>query len=408
MQNYYDFVNRGPAVLTHLPHLEDLLLNGRRGVRSAIDILTDLGHQLEGEGPSALTISTKWDGSPAIVFGPDPIDGRFFVSTKAVLSAARKMAKTHVEIDELFPEYIAPQLHRCLDELPALNTSYVMQGDFLFRNEDLTTLSMDGKANLLAFQPNTIRYTVPYDSRMSERLRAAAMGIVIHTVYTSEWTATPIDRALFATLAHTPRVFVADPTFRFLPAETVFTVEESFDFAAALETAMRISVTLDSDIYNTVSSEPFQSLVYKFINHTVREGINPTPRECVTEFFLFLERKGIKEAEARRSADGKLAQLNKYADLRAAVLGKQSLWEAWFSLFRAVQSAKNLVLNKLTRPSEFETWLKGPQGSYVRTGPEGFVVSAGDGTTVKLVDRAVFSRANLSRGQFEKGLIGKP
>ena len=68
---------------THLEHLEDDILNqGSQGGRNAITFLRELGKMLS-ERSSSITVTTKWDGAPAIVCGTDPSNGKFFVGTKS-------------------------------------------------------------------------------------------------------------------------------------------------------------------------------------------------------------------------------------------------------------------------------------------------------------------------------------
>ena len=56
----------------HLDHLEDLVFFGRREVTNAVNEV--MNHP---------KLSVKWDGAPAIVFGTDPRNGKFFVGTKS-------------------------------------------------------------------------------------------------------------------------------------------------------------------------------------------------------------------------------------------------------------------------------------------------------------------------------------
>ena len=73
---------------THLEHLEDDIFNsGTAGVTNSINFLKSLRDMLtEGDGQSAMKVTTKWDGAPAIVCGRNPQDGRFFVGTKSVFN----------------------------------------------------------------------------------------------------------------------------------------------------------------------------------------------------------------------------------------------------------------------------------------------------------------------------------
>ena len=75
----------------HLEHLEDLILNdGYQGAVTALKYVNALRMMLNvgGEGQSKVTV--KWDGAPAIFCGTDPVDGKFFVGTKAVFGKTEK------------------------------------------------------------------------------------------------------------------------------------------------------------------------------------------------------------------------------------------------------------------------------------------------------------------------------
>ena len=72
-------------VNTHLTHLEDLsLFKGKKGAVEAIRFLKNLSTIVKGHSPKKFNVTTKWDGSPAIVCGKDPADGKFFIGTKKV------------------------------------------------------------------------------------------------------------------------------------------------------------------------------------------------------------------------------------------------------------------------------------------------------------------------------------
>ena len=72
---------------THLEHLEDNIFNkGYQGAKEAIDYLFSLHEMLEGNSESPVSMTTKWDGAPAIIAGRDPETGKFFVGTKGVFA----------------------------------------------------------------------------------------------------------------------------------------------------------------------------------------------------------------------------------------------------------------------------------------------------------------------------------
>ena len=74
----------------HLEHPEDSILKGRR---VAIDAIKEL--------VTVTRLSVKWDGAPAIVFGTNPENGKFFVGTKSVFNKRKiKINYSHEDIDQ--------------------------------------------------------------------------------------------------------------------------------------------------------------------------------------------------------------------------------------------------------------------------------------------------------------------
>ncbi len=171
------------AVNKHLTHLEELVLTrGTDGARDAIAILRKVGETLSPAGGPAMTITTKWDGAPAVICGIDPADGKFFVGTKGVFAQTPKLAKTQSDVQRLYDGQLAQKLSTCLVHLKSVVTSGVLQGDLLFTNDKNFT-SINGQS-LITFRPNTITYAVEPDSQIGREVQAASMGIVFHTKYT--------------------------------------------------------------------------------------------------------------------------------------------------------------------------------------------------------------------------------
>ena len=118
----------------HLEHPEDSVLNGELSV---LNWFTTKGN-----------LSTKIDGSPAIVWGRNPANNKFFVGTKSVFNKKLiKINHDHREIDANHKGEVADILHKCLDNLPV--TDSIFQGDFI------------GFGGTNSFLPNTIRYEFP-------------------------------------------------------------------------------------------------------------------------------------------------------------------------------------------------------------------------------------------------------
>ena len=139
----------------HLEHPEDTILTGDLSVLDAFLAPNDY--------------SVKIDGSPAIVWGTNPDNGKFFVGTKSVFNKKNpKINYTEEDICRNHPQFeLQSILIRCLHCLPRTDAVpfQVFQGDFI------------GYGGYRDYKPNVISYT--FDRVMHK-------GIVVapHTYYT--------------------------------------------------------------------------------------------------------------------------------------------------------------------------------------------------------------------------------
>ena len=169
----------------HLEHIEDEALNrGVAGARDAINFLRSLRDMLAGHSSSHVNITTKWDGAPAIFAGINPENGKFFVGTKGVFNKNAKLNYTEEDIDNNHPsEGLNSKLKVALRYLPKLGIKGVLQGDMMFAKGDIDKQVIDGVSYII-FQPNTIVYAVPADSKLARSMLDAQLGVVFHTSYT--------------------------------------------------------------------------------------------------------------------------------------------------------------------------------------------------------------------------------
>ena len=87
-------LTQGFGHLKHLEHLEDHVINdGAVGFAHARKVLDHTHTQVKGGfAPSKLT--TKFDGSPSVVFGHHPKTGQFFVASKSAFNKNPKINYT--------------------------------------------------------------------------------------------------------------------------------------------------------------------------------------------------------------------------------------------------------------------------------------------------------------------------
>ena len=180
-----------------IEHPEDMIFDhGLRGAQTALHIL-----ELTADQPQS--VSVKFDGSPALVFGWR--DGEFILTDKAGFSAksydgmttsaqalhdmimARKFKDTSAEAVQRRQAY-AQTIARIYPILRA-NVPRDFEG---FAQGDLMWV---GKPRLVdgywEFQPNKIKYRVYSQTDLGQQIADSSAGIVIHSVYGSQSDSEP-------------------------------------------------------------------------------------------------------------------------------------------------------------------------------------------------------------------------
>lgn len=378
---------------THIEHLEDLLFEPN-GAEVAVDILAHVGHVLSFGGESRfLHFSVKWDGAPALVFGPDPSGAGFFVATKAAFNKTPKLAHSHAEIDALYTEPVAGILHTAFDRLHRLAPDTVLQGDLMFREPDVT-LRFIGNELCYVFQPNALLYAIKQRSPLGERMAHAALGIAVHTRYTGAGDSLATYRALpigefFSVLHQTNDVLCFPTSIDQLP---VLTPQEDDDCQLALYRATAEVQRLSPSMVTLAGI--YRPLISKFINSLIREN-RSLSSQWAEFFFDFLNNENDRERETRKTIEGKAAVDARYHEIFRHLFPLRQELNQWHACHRALASAKNMLVRKLAAsPTGVQTFTS-EEDVLKPTAPEGFVVSLG-GTVVKLVDRYEFSRINFT------------
>ena len=124
---------------THLTHLEELVLTqGPAGYDMAKAFLLELLETLKGNTNSRVQTSVKWDGAPAMFAGVNPENGKFFVGTKSIFNKIPKINYTEEDIikNHGHAPGLVDKLTKGLKYLPSLGIDKILQGDFMFDDEE--------------------------------------------------------------------------------------------------------------------------------------------------------------------------------------------------------------------------------------------------------------------------------
>lgn len=392
----------------HLEHLEDLVFNnGWAGAQEALNYIDSLRHML-AEGTGATTqLTVKWDGSPAIICGIDPDDGKFFVGTKAVFSKSNpRRCKSTRDIQQGYgdkPE-LANMLEAALKYLRELNIGGIVQGDLMFTPGDLSVVEIN-EEDCYVFTPNTITYAVPVKSRLGERIAQAQIGIIFHTTYTGDnWDELAANfGANVSGFTQSKNVWFDDATYKDYTGVASLTPSENTKIQQYLAaTAATMNKLGQSRVDIVVQDKEFTRMIKPFINQQIRSGTQVgEPTQFLQKFINHYEQemmKGIEELSGGiegRAAQARIAKIKAreewIADNSNALLGV-------LAVYKRIIELKGMLIHKLSQVEGIGTFQKTNDG-YQVTAPEGFVAIGHDGGAVKLVDRLTFSRTNfLAKG----------
>jgi len=389
-QQYLSYLNE-QIQLTHLEHIEDLIIiDGIKGAKDAILFLRDNLKILQGHGNAE--VFRKIDGSPSLVAGINPENGKFFVATKSLFNKEPKVNYTEADIDANHASGVKDTLKIALNELSKLGIKNIIQGDVLFTKNILQTTTIDDM-KYVTFTPNTITYAVPYDSDLAKQILKAEIGVAWHTSYTGSTIESLSASFKIDISSHKKVTTVYDTTTKLTVANIMFSPAE-YEMALGITNELESEMSkFNSDDFDFIQANKIDIMAY--INSKVRQG-ETVSNSMVKGLFDYIEVKFNKEKDKLKTDKSKDAKENQkkemFKELRA-VAG--TLW--YVLLFhQRVQDVKNIIVKKLDEIKTIDTFIETSDG-YKATSPEGYVVvDLLKGGAVKLVDRLEFSKNNFN------------
>jgi hypothetical protein len=386
----------------HLEHIEDEVLNrGVAGTRDAINFLQSLRDMLAGHSSSKVNVTTKWDGAPAVFCGINPDNGKFFVGTKGVFNANPKLNYTDDDIDMNHPSGgLNAKLKVALRYLPKLGIKGVLQGDMMFSKGDINTQTIDGE-EYITFQPNTIVYAVPSDSKLAKAMTSAQMGIVFHTSYTGK-TFSDMKASFNIDINHlstTKDVWFRDAYFVDASGTVTFTEQETKVLNSHLSLAGTTFQSINALTLNRITaSEIVLTYIKTFNNTKVREGMEIKDTVAHTnDLIRWVEAKLNKDISDAKKEETKQKRIKEKTEIMRFFRGSARDLKNIFDLMNHLVASKNMIVSKLQQMRQVtNTFLRTDDGFKV-TNPEGFVaVDKLKGNAVKLIDRLEFAHANFN------------
>ena len=407
MKTFIDMLNedKGGKNL-HLEHLEDEIINyGITGGRAALNFLQSLRDMMAGSSRSSVNMTVKWDGAPAIFAGIDPEDDKFFVAKKSVFNVSPKLYKTNKEINDDLSGALNSKFKIALSEFSKLGITGVLQGDLMF-TDDVGKDTIDG-IKYFTFQPNTIVYAVPMDSKFGKIINKAKIGIVWHTTYSGD--ALQDMKASFGVnisgLKKTSKVWMDDATYKDTSGKSTFTANETAKITDVLSQvgktfhkinsgSLKKFLALQASMTGAIAGASLKT----YNNSKVRAGeIISNPGAHAKGYEKWVEISIQKQIDKVKSTKGKekyqniqkeyIREVRKHTgNLKQIIIFQNLLVNAKMQIVKKLNTVKGLT----------DTFIKTANGFKV-TNPEGYVaIDRVSGGAVKLVDRMEFSFNNFT------------
>jgi hypothetical protein len=415
--------NSSGEVLTHLTHLEELILASRaeqqqdangnifykkvflkkNGFNQALDFLKNVYDNLRGNANSPTFVTIKFDGAPSLICGFHPETNKFFVSTKSIANVTPKVNFTDEDIEKNHGHApgLTKKLKIALKYLPSvINPGAIYQGDFLYDKDDLFSQNINGE-ELITFKPNTITYAVDKNSLLGKKVLRSNMGIIFHTKYTGPtlqnlMRSSNVDISEFNVSSN---VLVDDAKFKDVSGTATFTKQETQEMSELVDRCVSVEKKIKWD---SVLDQVYE-FMNTFINSLIRTG--KFVEDPVTEYDNFIEwltNKSESSVEKMKTEKGKQKKRESFNEFLQKVEATKLSIINLFLLTKYLEQAKQLIIKKYNAAIKTKQFITNEDGTLQATAPEGYVAVDNSENMVKFVSRLDFSAANFAKSKEEK------
>ena len=268
------------------------------------------------------------------------------------------------------------------------------------------TSKIDGSA-YYTFQPNTIVYAVPVDSKLGKIIKKAKIGVVWHTTYSGNELQDM--KASFGAdikgLSKSSSVWMDDATYKDTAGKATFTEGETEVITKILsdtgKTFQRINavqlrkfLTLQEGLTGSMAGASLKT----YNNSKVRQG-EPikNPKQHAAGYPTWVEQHVQKQIDKAKSPAGK----KKYQNIQTEMVRE---FKKYVRVLEYVITFQNLLVDAKMQIVKKLNSIKGLTDTFIRTSngfkvtnPEGYVaIDRVSGGAVKLVDRMEFSFNNFT------------
>jgi len=348
-----------------IQHLEDLIIwDGSNGGKYAIQKL----HQVES---SPKSISIKWDGSPAVIFGRNA-NGEFVLTDKSGFTAKgyngkvtsgddlEKMflGRAKGEIDDSRRDFASKMknIWNTVESVIPDDFRGYLHGDLLWFS---TPLSKNGR---LTFKPNVTTYSVDAKSDIGQKITKFDVGIVVHQSIDLEGNKNSVDMGQL----RGGKTFIMPPVYvTHSPGVDLPEVDRLENYLTANAKSIDTLLAVPPEL----KMADFGNILYTYINNSVKAG---NLDKLGTNFSQWVEISKLSGPKKERVVQW--------------IQQNSDGFEAIFTFIKGVMTTKNKIIKTLdSQPADIEAITNGEKGG------EGYVIDK----DVKLVNRAGFTAANM-------------
>jgi hypothetical protein len=372
--------------IKHLTHVEDRpLQTGEKGALRAISSLSAAAEHIK-QGKKTSELTTKYDGSPAIVYGHHPENGKFFVASKSAFNKTPKINYTPADIEKNHGHApgLVKKLKDALQHLPKVAPEKgVYQGDMMFSADDKTNTKTGG----VSFHPNPSGLTYTAHGTHAAGVKKAKIGVVTHLSYSGKDAGSlnashEVDHENFK--KHND-VFSVDP--RMDTSKVHFGPKDRAEFNKHISAAQAVHDTHGDDMYaGTKTHHGVGGHLETYMNHTVRTGETPTHKN----FSSWLENTKNKAIDKLKVEKNRTAKQKELKDELSKIERNKKHYNNLFKMHGHLQKAKNVLIGVMNQHQEFQHEHGGEAAN-----PEGYVFHHKNDSD-KFVNRAEFSRRNFA------------
>ena len=388
----------------HLEHLEDEIINnGIDGGRAAINFVRSLRDMMKGNSKSAVNMTVKWDGAPAIWAGKHPEDGRFFVAKKSLFNKEPLFYTSESEIknaSELSGD-LETKFLESFRHLSKLSWNKILQGDLMFTEGDKKMQKIDD-VDCVTFQPNTIMYAVDVESELGSKIANAKYGIVFHTTYegaTIEELGASFG-ANISTLGNSRDVWIDDATYKDVSGNSTLTAKETLALSKALTNTGKAFQKIKKPallkfmkVQETIAMKGAGATYKTYVNTQIRKGkFDLSYKKYLSYFDNYWKKNVVGKVKMQKTKDMKIEMGQ---NLRRELVSAKVFIDALCIFQTQLVVAKDVVIKGLNKAKSIGTFVKTDKGLKT-VNPEGYVAIDTEGKAVKLVDRMEFSLNNFT------------